>query len=128
MYGGVPVCPSIGQWQMPGTHGSPRGLTVRSAAGLDWLQLQAYGDVSGFLNSGMCGQLEPRKPEEALVLVPRSQASAVRLYLTPRSISERAWVLWVCLSSDRRQPPREGPSLGPLHAHTAGLMLRGGAH
>lgn len=65
--------------------------------------------------------------EEAPVPVPRPQASAVRLYLTPRSISERAWVLCVCLSSDRRRPPREGPSLNPLHAHTASLMLRGGA-
>lgn len=36
---------------MPGTHRSLRGLTVSSAAVLDWLQLQAHGDVSGFLNS-----------------------------------------------------------------------------
>lgn len=61
----------------------------------------------------VCGRLEPRKPGEAPFLVPQPQASTVRLYLMPRSISERAWVLCVCLSSDRRRPPREGPSPQP---------------
>lgn len=110
---------------MPGTHRNPRSLIVTSAAQLDRLQLQALGDVSGLLNSVVCDQLKPRKPEEVPFLVPQPQDSTVRLYLMPRSISERAWVLCVCLSSDRRRPPREGPSLSPLHAHTAGLMLHG---
>lgn len=51
---------------------------------------------------------------------------AVRLYLTPRSISKRAWVLRVCLATEGslagQGPP---PSLAPLHTHTPGLMLRG---
>lgn len=110
-FGGGPLCPPIGQWQMPGTHRRPRSLIVTSAAAaLDQLQLQALGDVSGLLSSIVCGRLEPRKPGEAPFLVPQPQASTVRLYLMPRSISERAWVLCVCLSSDRRRPPREGPS------------------
>lgn len=124
---GGPIRPPIGQRQMPGTHRNPRSLIVTSAAQLDWLQLQALGDVSGLLNSVVCDQLEPRKPEEVPFLVPQPQDSTVRLYLMPRSISERAWVLCVCLSSDRRRPPREGPSLSRLHAHAhaADLMLHG---
>lgn len=54
-----------------------------------------------------------------------ASASPVCLSLMPCSISKQAWVLCICLSSDRRQPPREsrpsfpGPPPGSHTPHNA---------
>lgn len=62
---------------------------------------------------------QPAGPRGRPGSCPCPSASATFLYLTPRSISERVWVLRVCLSSDRRQPPRKGaPSQPPPSSHT----------
>lgn len=70
----------------------------------------------GAVQAGACGQRGSSNS---------ASASPVCLLLTPCSISKQAWVPCVCLSSDRRQPPREsrpsfpGPPPGSHTPHNA---------
>lgn len=109
-----PSLPWVGQWQMPGKHCSPHKppLAVWRGAGQPRLRVAGPRNVSCFLSSG-CWRLWPARSEEAQGSRLSAWASAVCLYLTPCSISKQAWVLCVCLSSDRRQLPRARRRLPP---------------
>ena len=109
---------SRGQWQMPSKHCSPQEpplamwSSVRSAQAAGSSHQGTSAASCGAVQAGGCGQRGSRKFRLCLPCL---------LVAMPCSISKRAWVLRVCLSSDRRQPPRESrPSFPgpPPGSHT----------
>lgn len=89
---------------MPSKHCSPQEppLAMWSSVGSAQAAGSSHQGTSaasrGAVQAGGCGQRGSRKFHLCLPCL---------LVVMPCSISKRAWVLRVCLSSDRRQPPRE---------------------